>query len=145
MKKLFLAALAALFCVAPATAQTIPKTTVVFIHVKNQSDTCAWVTIYWGRLYTPWTIENEPDGRPRFVNFRDSHVFAVRFTNPTSIPLPGEIKVRAEYTRNSNCTGGTKEDHDAYNKGVPVDKNILGKIDITSILSGPPYRVSTPQ
>jgi len=128
-----------------ASAQTFPKTTIVAIDVKNASNTCAWVTIYWGRLYTPWTIESEPDGRPRFVNHQSSHTFFVRFTNPTSVPIPAEIKVRAEFTRNSNCSGGTIADHDNYNKGIMADKSILERVNITSVLSGPPYGVSRPQ
>ena len=128
-----------------ASAQTVPKTTVVAIDVKNTSNTCAWVTIYWGRVYTPWTIEQEPDGRPRFVGHNASHTFFVRFTNPTSIPLPAEIKVRAEFTRNSNCSGGTIADHDNYNKGIQADKHIVERINISSILHGPPYGVTKPQ
>lgn len=147
MKKFALALLALLMplSVASASAQTVPKTTVVAIDVKNVSNTCAWVTIYWGRVYTPWTIEGEADGRPRFVGYKSSHVFYVRFTNPTSVPLPAEIKVRAEFTRNSNCSGGTIADHDNYNKGINADRAILAKISIASTLSGPPYGVSQPR
>lgn len=144
MKRIALAFLALLFAV-PAAAQTVPKTTVVAIHVDNQSNTCAWVTIYWGRVYTPWTIENAPDGRPRFVGHKGSHIFYVRFTNPTSVPLPAEIKVRAEFTRNSNCSGGTISDHNAYNKGIGADHSILATVNVTSRLHGPPYGVTRPE
>lgn len=145
MKRLVLSALAALVCVASAGAQTVPKTTVVEVHVRNQSNTCAWVTIYWGRLYTPWTIENAPEGRPRFVGHNATQSFFVRFTNPTSVPLPAEIKVRAEFTRNANCSGGNIADHDNYNKGINADQKILEHVNITSFLSGPPYGVSRPE
>jgi hypothetical protein len=143
MKRLVLFVLAVLLCIAPANTQTIPKSTLVLINVDNHSDTCALVTIYWGQLNTPWTIASSPEGRPRFVNYHSWHRFAVHFTNPTGMPVSAEIKVRAEYTRNQDCTGGTIEDDNAYNQRI--NENRLERIEIWSTLSGPPYWVSVPR
>ena len=143
LKRLFLVALATLLCISPASAQTVPKVTVFDIRVRNYSSTCAWITIYWGRIYTPWVIENAPPGRPRFLKPRQSDVFAVAFTNPTSVPLSAELKVRAEFTRNPDCSGGNIADHSQERKGLISDMSILvPRVPISVSLEGPPYRVS---
>lgn len=135
----------AFLCVGPSGAQSV-KQTVVNVSVVNRSATCAWVTIYWGRPHTMWHIEGEtPQSRPQFVHKGKYHVFPVIFRNPTHIPLPMEVKVRAEFQRNADCTGGTIADHSAARKPVGHDRGILQIIKVTSTLEGPPYSVTVPQ
>ena len=145
MKKIALVAVLALFCLAPSEAQSV-KQTVVNVSVINHSATCAWVTIYWGRPHTTWHIEGEtPQSRPQFVHKGKYHVFPVIFRNTTPISLPMEIKVRAEFQRNADCTGGTIADHSAQRKGVGYDKGFVQIIKVSSDLAGPPYAVTVPR
>ena len=135
----------ALLCAAPSGAQSV-KQTVANISVVNTSATCAWVTIYWGRPHTAWHIESEtPQSRPQFVHKGKYHIFPVIFRNTTPMPLPMEVKVRAEFQRNADCTGGTIADHSAQNKGFATDRGLVQIIKLTSNLSGPPYQVTAPR
>lgn len=139
------------------TAQTSPEPTkkplkasamVVFVRVANYTQTCAWVTIYWGRVHTPWIIEGGTNGRPRFVHPGQYFEFQVPFTNPLPTPLPAEIKVRAEFQNNPNCSGGTAPngDKENYNKAIMASEGSFGfYAHVGSSLEGPPYRVSRPQ
>lgn len=143
LKRLFFVALATLLCMPPASAQTVPKVTVFDITVRNYSNTCAWMTIYWGRIYTPWVIENSAGGRPRFLKPRESDVFTVVFTNPTSVPLSAELKVRAEFKRNPDCSGENIADHSQERKGLISDMSMfVPHVPIGASLQGPPYSVS---
>lgn len=145
MKKITLVAVMALMCLAPAGAQSV-KQTVVNVSVSNRSATCAWVTIYWGRPHTAWHIEGEtPQSRPQFVHKGKYHVFPVIFRNTTPMPLPMEIRVRAEFQRNADCSGGTIADHSADRKPVGHDRGLVQIIKVSSDLTGPPYAVSRPQ
>lgn len=145
MKRITLVAVLALLCLAPSGAQSV-KQTVVNVTVANNSATCAWVTIYWGRPHLPWQIEGEtPQSRPQFVHKGKYHVFPVIFRNTTPVALPMEIKVRAEFQRNADCSGGTIADHSAQRKPVGVDKGLVQIIKVTSNLVGPPYEVTTPR
>lgn len=56
-----------------------------------------------------------------------------------------EIKVRAEFQRNADCSGGTIADHSAARKPVGHDKGLVQIIKVSSDLVGPPYRVTVPR
>lgn len=145
MKNIALVTIMALLCIAPSGAQSV-KQTVVNVSVVNLSATCAWVTIYWGRPHTAWHIEAEtPQSRPQFVHKGKYNVFPVIFRNTTPIPLPMEVKVRAEFQRNADCSGGTIADHSAQRKGIAVDRGLVQIVKVSSELSGPPYGVTAPR
>ncbi len=126
----------------------LPKASamVVTVKVANYSGTCAWVTIYWSRPLYPWTIEGSTNGRPRFVHPGGYFDFKVLFTNPLEVPIPAEIKVRSEFTRNKDCSGGTIADREAYNKMILADSGSLGFFaNVSSTLTNNPWAVSTPK
>jgi hypothetical protein len=144
-------ALAVLTTTAQASTPT-PKpvkgpATVVVVRVTNQSNTCAWVTIYWATFYTPWSIAGDAHNRPRFVHKGGFYDFAITVANPMPVPIPAEIKVRTEVTRNADCSGGTLVNHEAVNKGILADPGTAGmKATVFSVLSGSnPYHLSEPR
>jgi hypothetical protein len=70
------------------------------VTIKNNSDKCAWVTIYFASFYTPWEIVNRPEAsKPQFLRPGQEHFFGIGHET--------EIKIRAEVTKNADCSGGT--------------------------------------
>jgi hypothetical protein len=108
--------------IAAPTPKPVKGQLSVSVRVTNRTKHCAWVTIYFARFYTPWTIAHEPYNRPRFV--RDDAFFDFRgILIPDVLPAsPGEIKVRAEVMRNADCSGGQIADLSAENKSVFGDQ-----------------------
>ncbi|HEV7179718.1 MAG TPA: hypothetical protein VGN11_07595, partial [Candidatus Baltobacteraceae bacterium] len=134
----------------PANNLAGPGLFTATVRVTNTSATCAWVTIYFATFYKPWIIAGLPNNRPRFVHkggFYDfGDIIFEQLIPPATIP--GEIKVRAEFTKNADCTGGTIADESAQNKGILPDGGTLGLYaSVYSTLSGSSgrYSVSTPQ
>ena len=99
-RSLLLAFLTVTFAL-PLVAQTAPGFGVDIV-VTNQSDTCAWVTLYDSRPGLKWSIVGGVS-RPRFLKARDSYTFTTMFTNLLGVPYPAEVKVRAEFMKNNNC------------------------------------------
>lgn len=116
----------------------------VSVHVSNNSNRCAWVTIYGGRVGVPWRIEGG-QARPRFVHAGGEYTFNVPFTQLLPTPIPAEIKVRAEIMRSSACSGSRAENHDNWNKGIMPEAAFGHKVTVSSQITGPPYRVSKPR
>ena len=73
------------------------------VTIKNESNKCAWVTIYFASFYTPWEIVNRPEkSKPQFLRPGEEHFFGIGHET--------EIKIRAEVKANADCTGGTIAD-----------------------------------
>jgi len=122
MKNFVLVGLAVLLCVTPCSGQSLTKVTQIFLHVTNGSDRCAWVTVYTGRLTTPWF--NIKSG---WLASGKRETIEAGFTNVTGVPVPAEIKVRAEFRPNGCSGSGGDPDRSNHNKGLPADKQILWK------------------
>ena len=125
--------------IGPDTAAAAPKPLKgplgITVRVTNQSRTCAWVTVYYARVYTPWTIASDPHNRPRFVHPNAFYDFGVVI--PDVLPKsPAEIKVRTEVARNANCSGGTVRDLSAENKAIYGDQGAGHLKTVRSTLSG---------
>lgn len=133
----FLVGLLCLVSVGSASAQVVPKMHQIDVEVTNNSNSCAWVTVYWGRFHTPWVIEKGPEGRPRSVAPHHTNRFVVPFTEVGPIPLPAEIKVRSEFWAGAACSGRQVADRSAENKGI-VLKGILSHVELPAKLYGPP-------
>lgn len=123
--RFFVLAVAILSLTASAIAEPTPKPLKgplgINVRVVNQTHNCAWVTIYFARFYTPWAIASDPHNRPRFVHVDAYYDFGVVI--PDVLPKsPGEIKVRAEVMRNSDCSGGRIADISVENKSVYGDQ-----------------------
>jgi len=97
----------------------------IYLTLDNNSNSCAWITIYRATFYLPWSIVGEAEGRPRFVRPHAKQVFGFVFPQ-TPVPVPGEMKVRAEVTRNADCSGGTIRDIDSVNKSIFPDSGAGG-------------------
>ncbi len=80
--------------------------------VKNDSGHCAWVTAYTAYGMTRFEIVQDPNGRPRYVKPGVSQQFM--------LPMEPEMKLRAEITRNADCSGGTIADVYDVKKGLDV-------------------------
>jgi len=129
MKNLVLVGLAMLLCAAPCSAGT--NVTQISLNILNGSQRCAWVTVYTGRLTTPWGKIKWgwlPAGRRETVS--------ADFTNFTGIPVPAEIKVRAEFRPNGCSGSGGDPDRANENKSLPADKHIVWKYDANCELYG---------
>jgi hypothetical protein len=115
--------------------------------VKNTSNTCVWITIYWATFYTPYSIMGDSYNRPRFLKPGESFTFEKVIPNPVSVvPIPTEIKVRGEFKRNADCSGPTIRDDDAQNKGVLANADHGLIANIASMASGSnPYFISPPR
>ncbi len=71
--------------------------------IKNESDKCAWITMYFATMYTPWDIFHHlPEGKPQFLRPGHEHLFAMGAAS--------EMKIRAEVTKNADCSGPTIAD-----------------------------------
>lgn len=116
------------------------------IRVVNKTKNCAWITIYFARFYTPWTIPQDPFNRPRFVHV--DAFFDFKLFIPDVLPAsPAEVKVRAEVMRNADCSGGQIADLSAENRAVYGDKGAGMLKELNSELTGDPahgFRISTP-
>jgi hypothetical protein len=84
-------ALAMLF---PAAAQA----RIDGVTIENHSTRCAWITVYWAEFYHPFEIVNYSDSKPQFLRPGAKHHFGLAH--------PAEVKIRAEVTKNADCTGG---------------------------------------
>lgn len=80
------------------------------VSIKNDTGHCAWVTVYTAYGLTRWEIVEDQYGRPRFVKPGANQQFA--------FPLEPELKVRAEITRNADCSGGNIADVYDIRKGI---------------------------
>jgi hypothetical protein len=73
------------------------------VTIKNESNKCAWVTIYFASFYTPWEIVERPEAsKPQFLKPGEEHHFGIGHET--------EIKIRAEVKANADCTGSTIAD-----------------------------------
>jgi len=106
--------------------------------VRNESDTCAWVTIYNSTAWTPWSIEDSAGGRPRFIHRHDKFYFSYSLDYAAE-----EIKIRAEMTSNADCSGGTRADVSAENRDLNGGHGVI-YIDSTISGSNGNYSVSQP-
>jgi hypothetical protein len=95
MKRLALFVLTGLFgamAIVPAQAHAITH-----IELKNTSSSCAWVTFYSSYAMNPtWSIATGAL-RPRFLKPGEALGGPVDWS---------EVKLRAEVTKNSDCSGG---------------------------------------
>jgi len=82
-----------------------------YINVENETNNCAWITIYNSRAWSAWEIVGDTANRPRFVKAHESYTFAVNRSWP-------DVKVRAE-VKGPNCEGGTIRDTYDERKGLP--------------------------
>ena len=92
--KLRLVALCAAFIalLAPASAGSRAQN-ITFI---NESDKCAWFTVYSAGAWSGWHIVSHGENRPRFVKAGE------RFTFTSELQ---ELKVRAEVMAGPECHG----------------------------------------
>jgi hypothetical protein len=136
--KTALAFAASLFAFS-ALGGTASADVLVTTQVVNNSNTCAWVTIYTATALKGWSIEGGAN-RPRFIKRHEGIIlFTSNFAGWDS-GLPVEIKVRAEFKKNLDCSGPTIADIWEVNKKVRGPHAIL-----ISELTGSPYRVSGPR
>lgn len=91
----------------PGSAQLGPTVHGASIAVSNQSDMCAWITIYKATALSHWAIETMPQSRPRFVAPRGSYTFTAIM--PTAMKIPTEIRVRAQMERTGDCSRASRE------------------------------------
>jgi hypothetical protein len=85
----------------------------VKVHISNDSNNCAWVTIYSSRPGLGWGIE-----RALWFRAGENGTYKTAFPNIGIIQLPAEIKVRAEYVKTRDCHGGVVGDREAVKKGI---------------------------
>jgi hypothetical protein len=124
----------------PLSAEPLPAATVVRVDVTNNSNTCAWVSLYLRRNQTPWQMETSSESAPRNIKAGLRHTFYVRFGNSFSVPLPAEIKALVAFKSVKDCSGSVVAS--AYGNAQVFTGRVLEKVDISSTLSGPPYAVS---
>jgi hypothetical protein len=102
----------AVFAAALVAAAVLPASARVgSIDFYNQSDTCAWVTVYSssGSADT-WTILEGAFSRPRFV--KPGVKWSMGTTSGTN-----EVKILAEVTKDAECHGGTiQTPYETYKK-----------------------------
>ena len=152
IKRMLVAALAiAMLTVSsPAHAQTTKPPgskfgpVVILVDVKNNSNTCVWVSTAWGMVLTPWAWMDEG---ARFIRPGDSHLFRQNIASPVPGDHPWEVKVEGTFMEHANCTGKhARSAITRYNKGINVsDMGRLAKAQST--LTGTSvanYDVSTP-
>ena len=73
--------------------------------LRNHSDACAWITVYWSyKSQTTWHIVGG-NYRPRFVARYESWSGFERYNNPRLGP---QIRFRAEVEKGANCGSGTR-------------------------------------
>ena len=105
-----LAALAFAF-VAGASAATHDVDRVDFIYnLHNESDACAWVTVYWSyKAEAGWHIEHGGGAEPKFVDAGGYTRGNVVFNNG---PMGPQVRIRAEMKSGGakKCEGGTFSD-----------------------------------
>jgi len=82
------------------------------VSVKNDTQHCAWVTAYTAYGMTRWEIVSDEHGRPRWVRPGVNQQFM--------LPQEPELKLRAEMTRNADCSGGVIADVYDVKKGLDV-------------------------
>jgi hypothetical protein len=112
LKMLFF--ITALVALGAGSANAEPRP---YLNVKNTSDTCAWVTVDVATKISPWKNENF-----HYVEAGGSWNFGF-----TAAP---EVKVRAEPTRNANCSGGKIGDMSIEKKNfwdTPTDLDAVFK------------------
>jgi hypothetical protein len=102
----------ALFVTALVAAAMLPASAHIgSVRVINQSDTCAWMTVYSssGSADT-WTILEGAFSRPRFV--KPGERWDMGTTSGTN-----ELKILAEVTKDAECHGGTiQTPYETYKK-----------------------------
>jgi hypothetical protein len=102
----------AVFAAALVAAAVLPASAhVASVDFINQSDTCAWVTVYSsnGSLDT-WTILAGGNSTPRFV--KPGVKWSMGTTSGTN-----EVKILAEVTKQADCNGGTiQTPYETYKK-----------------------------
>jgi hypothetical protein len=111
---------AAVCVTAIVAAMALPASAHVgSVDVINQSDACAWVTVYssYGTLDT-WTILAGSNSSPRFV--KPGEKWSMGTTSGTN-----EVKILAEVTKQADCKGGTV--------GTPYDTFKYPDGDITRV------------
>lgn len=133
MKKLTVLAILFALCssTAPVTAQSVTKVTQITLTVNNNSDRCAWITLYSGRLTTPWLKDYSG-----WLPARNATTRILSFTNVFGYPVPAEIKVRAEFRPNGCSGSGGQPDTSNENKGLPADQQVVWKYNAHCSLEG---------
>jgi len=97
--------LAAAFAAAAVACALFPQPVQAYYsdaEVRNNTDICAWITVYTASRYTAWKILSQTHNRPRFLKPGANHYF--------SLERAREVKVRAEFKAHADCTGNTVAD-----------------------------------
>ena len=104
----------------------------VTVNVENESNACAWITVYYGRIYLPWIIATG-SARPGYLKPGENREFDVKMPNPLPIHT-AEIKVRAQFESDAHCTKPTIDDKSAENKNIQLGSE--GHATVTSKVEG---------
>jgi hypothetical protein len=91
--------------------------------IHNRTATCAWATVATsGSELLPWS--NQASG---YIKPGESHTF--------SFASKPQVKVRAEPTKNANCSGGTIADVSTHKKEI-----FITAVDLDAEITGGPGR-----
>ena len=113
-------ALAVLIAIAAATSMPAPASADITIRIINYTKGCAWITVYTGSAFTPWSIIQNRVYHPQFLKPNGSIDFPAG-TGP-------DVKVRAEFKKNPDCSGPTIADISDYRKDRSRDDQMSVRI-----------------
>ena len=113
-------ALAVLIAIAASTSMSTPAAADIGIRIINHTKGCAWITVYTGSAFTPWSIINGRVYHPQFLKPNGW----IDFSGGTG----PDVKVRAEFKKNPDCSGPTIADISDYRKNRGRDDQMSVRI-----------------
>jgi hypothetical protein len=135
-----LVALCAAVLLVPGVASPA-EATHFHIRFSNVSKTCAWITWYYSTPGMPWAIWKGFDSHPQFVRPGVSRDFMISHANAMRLPVPADIKLRAEFKRNADCSGSTEADYQVSRKAIFPTPGKHQIINVHASIGGPPWSV----
>jgi hypothetical protein len=104
---------------AAISTQAFAFVQIINIRMENHSDVCAWITLYQSRPGLPWL-----DMKAFWIKRGQVLGEKVPIPNPVAlvagvpVPVPGEVRVRAEFMSTTDCSHPVRRDTSGDKKGL---------------------------